>query len=102
MVDSGTVEMSIDRELRDKAFNHLQTLSFSYFNRNSVGYIHARVMSDTPVDAHLHCSGIHHCPVIYDRLKSQDQKINDDEQRHAFERLPGDKVIQRIASEQRI
>ena len=47
MVDSGTVEMSIDRDLRNKAFNHLQTLSFSYFNRNSVGYIHARVMSDT-------------------------------------------------------
>ena len=39
--------MSIDRDLRNKAFNHLQTLSFSYFNRNSVGYIHARVMSDT-------------------------------------------------------
>ena len=47
MVDSGTVEMSIDRDLRNKAFNHLQTLSFSYFNSNSVGYIHARVMSDT-------------------------------------------------------
>lgn len=47
MVDSGTVEMSIDRDLRNKAFNNLQTLSFSYFNRNSVGYIHARVMSDT-------------------------------------------------------
>ena len=47
MVDSGTVEMSIDRDLRNKAFNHLQTLSFSYFNQNSVGYIHARVMSDT-------------------------------------------------------
>ena len=28
-------------------FNHLQTLSFSYYNQNSVGYIHARVMSDT-------------------------------------------------------
>lgn len=28
-------------------FNHLQTLSFSYFNQNSVGYLHARVMSDT-------------------------------------------------------
>lgn len=47
MVDSGTVEMSVDRDLRNKAFNHLQTLSFSYFNQNSVGYIHARVMSDT-------------------------------------------------------
>ena len=47
MVDSGTVEMSVDRDLRNKAFGHLQTLSFSYFNQNSVGYIHARVMSDT-------------------------------------------------------
>ncbi|MDY6334847.1 MAG: ABC transporter ATP-binding protein, partial [Lachnospiraceae bacterium] len=28
-------------------FNHLQTLSFSYFNQNNVGYIHARVMSDS-------------------------------------------------------
>ena len=47
MVDSGTVEMSVDRDLRDQAFDHIQTLSFSYFNQNSVGYIHARVMSDT-------------------------------------------------------
>ena len=47
MVDSGTVEMSVDRDLRNRAFGHLQTLSFSYFNQNSVGYIHARVMSDT-------------------------------------------------------
>lgn len=47
VVDAGTVEMCIDRDLRNKAFNHLQTLSFSYFNQNSVGYIHARVMSDT-------------------------------------------------------
>ena len=46
-VDAGTVEMCIDRDLRNKAFNHLQTLSFSYYNQNSVGYIHARVMSDT-------------------------------------------------------
>lgn len=47
MVDSGTVEMSVDRDLRNRVFGHLQTLSFSYFNQNSVGYIHARVMSDT-------------------------------------------------------
>ncbi len=47
MADSGTVEMSVDRDLRNRAFSHLQTLSFSYFNQNSVGYIHARVMSDT-------------------------------------------------------
>ncbi len=43
----GKVEMSVDRDLRNAAFNHLQTLSFSYFNQNNVGYIHARVMSDT-------------------------------------------------------
>ena len=47
MFDSGKVEMSVDRDLRNAAFDHLQTLSFSYFNQNSVGYIHARVMSDT-------------------------------------------------------
>ncbi|WP_026651888.1 ABC transporter ATP-binding protein [Butyrivibrio proteoclasticus] len=43
----GKVEMSMDRDLRDAAFSHLQTLSFAYFNQNNVGYIHARVMSDT-------------------------------------------------------
>ena len=41
------VEMWMDRDLRQACFDHLQTLSFSYFNQNSVGYIHARVMSDT-------------------------------------------------------
>jgi len=40
-------EVSVNRDLRNAAFNHLQTLSFSYFNQNSVGYIHARVISDT-------------------------------------------------------
>ena len=44
---SGKVEMSVDRDLRDASFRHLQELSFSYFNQNNVGYIHARVMSDT-------------------------------------------------------
>ena len=41
------VELYIGRDLKREAFNHLQTLSFSYFNQNSVGYVHARVMSDT-------------------------------------------------------
>lgn len=41
------LEVRIDRDLRNAAFTHLQTLSFSYFNQNSVGYIHARVISDT-------------------------------------------------------
>lgn len=40
-------EVNVNRDLRNAAFKHLQTLSFSYFNQNSVGYIHARVMSDT-------------------------------------------------------
>ncbi len=47
MLDSGKVEMSMNRDLRNAAFAHVQTLSFSYFNQNSVGYIHARIMSDT-------------------------------------------------------
>ena len=42
-----TVEVSMNRDLRNAAFSHLQTLSFSYFNQNSVGYIHSRIMSDT-------------------------------------------------------
>ena len=45
--DCGKIEMHTNRILRNRAFNHLQTLSFSYFNQNSVGYIHARTMSDT-------------------------------------------------------
>ena len=40
-------EVCVNRDLRAAAFNHLQTLSFSYYNQNSVGYIHSRVMSDT-------------------------------------------------------
>ena len=42
-----TIEMRISRVLRREGFRHLQTLSFSYFNQNSVGYIHARLISDT-------------------------------------------------------
>ena len=41
------IEMKVNHRLRQTAFAHLQKLSFSYFNRNSVGYIHARLMSDT-------------------------------------------------------
>ena len=47
MLDSGKVEMSMNRDLRNAAFSKIQMLSFSYFNQNSVGYIHARIMSDT-------------------------------------------------------
>lgn len=41
------LEMVLLRDMRRTAFNHLQTLSVAYFNTNSVGKIHARVMSDT-------------------------------------------------------
>ncbi|HAS38508.1 MAG TPA: ABC transporter ATP-binding protein, partial [Ruminococcaceae bacterium] len=40
-------EVRVHQKLRDVGFVHLQTLSFAYFNQNSVGYIHARLMSDT-------------------------------------------------------
>lgn len=40
-------EVKVDKTLRNAVFKHLQSLSFSYYNRNSVGYIHARLMSDT-------------------------------------------------------
>ncbi len=46
-LNSMKVEMYVGRDLRRAAFNHLQTLSFTYFNQNAVGYIHARVVSDT-------------------------------------------------------
>lgn len=41
------IELYMDRDLRNEAFSHLQQVSLSYYNRNNVGYIHARVMSDT-------------------------------------------------------
>ena len=41
------VEMLMLRDMRTTAFTHLQTLSVGYYNVNSVGKIHARVMSDT-------------------------------------------------------
>ena len=44
---SAKLEIRAAHDIRETCFHHLQTLSFSYFNQNSVGYIHARVMSDT-------------------------------------------------------
>lgn len=41
------IEMYVGRDMKRASFNHLQTLAFSYYNQNSVGYIHARIMSDT-------------------------------------------------------
>lgn len=42
-----TIEMNIGKDLKWAQFKNLQTLSFSYYNTTPVGYIHARVMSDT-------------------------------------------------------
>ncbi len=44
---TGKIEILIAQDLRGKCFKHLQTLSFSFFNQNSVGYLHSRIMSDT-------------------------------------------------------
>ena len=41
------IEMHMGRDLKKACFVHLQTLSFSYYNVTPVGYILARVMSDT-------------------------------------------------------
>lgn len=45
--DCAKVEMCLDRDLRNRAFSHMQEVSLSYYNQNNVGYIHARVMSDS-------------------------------------------------------
>lgn len=41
------VEMNVGRSLKRSTFVHLQKLSFSYYNTTPVGYMMARVMSDT-------------------------------------------------------
>ena len=41
------VEMEMGRDLKRAGFVHLQQLGFSYYNQNAVGWILARVMSDT-------------------------------------------------------
>ena len=41
------LEMYLLRDMRRATFNKLQTLPVSYFNANSVGALHARVMSDS-------------------------------------------------------
>ncbi len=45
--NSMRIEMLMGRDMRDKLFHHLQTLSFSFYNVTPVGYLLARVMSDT-------------------------------------------------------
>jgi ATP-binding cassette subfamily B protein len=44
---AGGLGQRVRYELRQKIFNHLQTLSFSYFDRTPVGWIMSRVTSDT-------------------------------------------------------
>ena len=46
-LDAWSTEVRVNRDLRSAAFDHLQRLSFSYYNQNAVGYIHSRLMSDT-------------------------------------------------------
>lgn len=41
------LEMHFGRDMKKACFVHLQTLSLSYYNVTPVGYLHARVMSDT-------------------------------------------------------
>lgn len=42
-----TVELNVAKSIRRALFVHLQKLSFSYYNTTPVGYMMARVMSDT-------------------------------------------------------
>lgn len=42
-----TVELNVAKAIRKAVFVHLQKLSFSYYNTTPVGYMMARVMSDT-------------------------------------------------------
>ncbi|MCL1849099.1 MAG: ABC transporter ATP-binding protein/permease [Clostridiales bacterium] len=44
---SMVIEMMVGRQLKDECFTHLQKLPLSFYNSSSVGYILARVMSDT-------------------------------------------------------
>ncbi len=44
---AGTLGERVQYELRRKMFNHLQQLSFSYYDRTPVGWIMARVTSDS-------------------------------------------------------
>lgn len=42
-----TVELNVAKSIRKSLFVHLQKLSFTYYNKTPVGYMMARVMSDT-------------------------------------------------------
>jgi len=55
---AGVLGERIRYDLRKKLFNHLQDLSFSYFDRTPVGWIMARVTSDTDRIAELTTWGL--------------------------------------------
>ncbi len=55
---AGVLGERIRYDLRKKLFNHLQDLSFSYFDRTPVGWIMARVTSDTDRIAELATWGL--------------------------------------------
>lgn len=44
--NAGTIEVELSYSLRKEAFEKLQSLSFSYFNKTPVGWIMARITSD--------------------------------------------------------
>ena len=43
---SGDIEMAMSYDIRQEAFLHLQNLSFSFYDKTSVGYLMARMVSD--------------------------------------------------------
>ncbi len=45
--NSMRIEMYFGRDLKQRLFHHLQTLSFSFYNVTPVGYLLSRLMSDT-------------------------------------------------------
>lgn len=55
---AGILGHRVQYELRQKLFNHLQTLSFSYYDRTPVGWIMSRLTSDTERIAELVTWGI--------------------------------------------
>ena len=50
---AGVLGHRVQYDLRCKLFNHLQALSFSYFDKTPVGWIMSRVTSDSERIAHL-------------------------------------------------
>ena len=44
---AGYIEAEVAYEIREEAFNHLQELSLSYYDKNAAGWIMARLTSDS-------------------------------------------------------